>query len=138
MYGYPRETYVTSVRSKMLKKMVGEDKPLSHASKVDLTRLPPCKDSLLPHVQRVNHRLSCYKKAHIPIFEQPKPYENNQGWVLGETNIIEPLWTKGSILPQSVVDLLDTRVKDEDADHDDEVELEESSDYEVDDDEIED
>ena len=87
----------------------------------------------------MNHRLSCYKKAgHIPIFEQPKPYENNQGWVLGEANIIEPLWTKGSILPQSVVDLIDTRVKDEDADHDDEVELEESSDYEVDDDEIED
>ena len=32
----------------MLKKMVGEDKPLSADSKVGLTRLPPCKTSLLP------------------------------------------------------------------------------------------
>lgn len=120
----------------MLKKMVGEDKPLNHDSKVDLARLPPCKNSLLPHVQRVNHRLTCYKKANIPTFERPKPYETNQGWILGENNNIEPLWTRGSILPQSVVDLLETSKKEEDIDHDKEIELDESSDYEVDDDEI--
>ena len=118
--------------------MVGEDKPLSIDSKVDLARLPPCRDSLLPHVQRVNHRLSCYKKAHVPIFERPKPYEDDQGWVRRETNIIEPLWTKGSILPQTVVDLLDTCKNDEEADHGDVIDLEESSDYETDDDEMED
>ena len=138
MYGYPRETQINHVRSRMLKKMVGEDKPLSIDSKVDLARLPPCRDSLLPHVQRVSHRLSCYKKAHVPIFERPKPYEDDQGWVRRETNIIEPLWTKGSILPQSVVDLLDTCKNDEEADHDDVIDLEESSDYETDDDEMKD
>ena len=138
MYGYPRETQVNHGRSRMLKKMVGEDKPLSIDSKVDLARLPPCRDSLLPHVQRVNHRLSCYKKAHVPIFERPKPYEDDQGWVRREINIIESLWTKGSILPQSVVDLLDTCKNREEADHDDVIDLEESSDYETDDDEMED
>ena len=98
MYGYRRESRVNIVRIKMLKKMVGEDKPLSADSKVDLARLPPCKTSLLPHVQRVNYRLCCYKKAHIPIFERSKFYDNEQGWVR-ENKIIEPLWTKGIILP---------------------------------------
>ena len=99
MYGYPRETQVYCVRSKMLKKMVGKDKPLSTDSKVGLARVPPCRDSLLPHVHRVNYRVSCYKKAHILIFERPKPYDEDQEWARGEANMIEPLWTNGTIPP---------------------------------------
>ena len=81
MYGYPRELSVNIVRSRMLKKMVGEDKSLSANSKVDLTRLPPFKTLLLPHVQRVNYRLCSYKKVHILIFDRSKPYDNEKGWV---------------------------------------------------------
>ena len=122
--------------------MVGEDKPLSVDSKVDLARLPPCRDSLLPHIQRVNYRVSFYKKAHIPIIEYPKSFDEDQGWVRGEANIIEPLWTKGSILTQSRIDLLDTNRSDEE-EADDEINLDVSSDDEIedddnDDDEIED
>ena len=130
MYGYPRESSVNIVRSKMLKKMVGEDKLLSADSKVDLTRLPPCKTLLLPHVQRVNYRLCCYKKAHILIFERPKPYDNEQEWIR-ENNIIELLWNKGIILPQLVVVLLDSSTDDEK--QDDELELENSTDCNNDD-----
>ena len=130
MYEYPRELSVNIVRSKMLKKMAGEDKPLSADSKVDLARLPPCKILLLPHVHRVNYRLCCYKEGHIPNFEQPKPYDNEQGWAR-ENNIIEPLWTKGIILPQSVVALFDSSRDDEE--QDDELELENSTDYDDDD-----
>ena len=63
-YRYLRGSSVNIVRSKILKKMIGEDKRLSANSIVDLTRLPPCKTSL---VQRVNYRLCCYKKAHIQM-----------------------------------------------------------------------
>ena len=107
MYGYPREKDINVVRSKMLKKMVGEDKPLSYDSKVDLSHLPPNRYSLVPHVQRVNHRLVCYKTADIQIFEKPK-------WTRSESGLIEPLWTRGKILPQSVVDLLDNIQNEED------------------------
>ena len=113
MHEYPRETQVNRLRSKMLKKMVGEDKPLSIDSKVDHARLPPCRDSLTPHVQRVNYRIACYKKAHILIFERSKLCDEDQGWVRGETNIIEP---------QLVIDLLATDNNDEE-DTDDEIEL---------------
>ena len=58
-----------------------EDKPLSANSKVDLTRLPPFKTLLLPHVQRMNYRLCSYKKVHILIFDRSKPYDSEKGWV---------------------------------------------------------
>ena len=48
MYGYARETSINAVRSKRLRKMVGEDKALDIESKIDLARLPPCQDSLAP------------------------------------------------------------------------------------------
>ena len=86
----------------------------------------------MPHVQRVNYKVSCYKKAYILIFERPR-----QGWVREETNIIETLWVKESILPQSVVHLLDTDNNDK-GDTDDETEPEVPSDYVADDDKMED
>ena len=134
MYGYTRETSVNAVRSKLLKKMVGEDNDLTKDSKVDLSRLPPCHDSLVPHVYRVNHRVASYKRAHIPIFEKPKPNDENQGWAINETGILEPLWTTGSILPQSLIDLLAATNVDEP--DDEEVEME-PEDYETDEDEEE-
>ena len=91
------------VRSKILKKMVEEDKPLSADSKVDIAHL------------QVNYRLCCYRKVHISIFERPKPYDHEQEW-LQENNIIELLWTKVIILSQSGVDLLDSSRDDEEQD----------------------
>ena len=120
MYGYPRETSVDSVRIKMLRKMVGEDDTLSIESKVDLVRLPPCRNSLILHVQRVNHRLGCYKKADTPIFDRPKPDEPGQGWTKNSEGVLEPLWCLGPILPISLVDLLQAEpdIMEEDEDDD--------------------
>ena len=61
MYGHAREKSVNSVRSIMLRKMVGENEELTTKSKVDLSRLPPCRDNLIPHIARVNYRLANYK-----------------------------------------------------------------------------
>ena len=80
MYGQARESSVNVVRVKMLKKMVGEDETISKKSKIDLARIPPCQDSLIPHCQRANHRLACHKRANQPIIEKPKPYDMDQGW----------------------------------------------------------
>ena len=87
MYEYVRETSVNAVRIKMLKKMVGEDDALNARSKVDLSRLPPYRDSLFTHIQRSNHRLARYKRAALPVFERPKPFED-QGWEMSEEGYI--------------------------------------------------
>ena len=107
IYGYPKDTSVNVVRTKMLKKMVGENVTLSRKSKVDLSRIPPCQDSLVPHIQRVNHRVAGYKRAHQAIIESPKPYDDGQGWVKTDQEGLHAIWSKGPILPKSLVDLLE-------------------------------
>ena len=51
MYGYPRLSSVDLVRAAMIKKMVGDGSAIPHSSKIDLSRLPPCRLSLL-HTSR--------------------------------------------------------------------------------------
>ena len=81
MYGQSRESSVDVVRTKLLRKMVGEDQKLTSMSKVDLARLPPCQSALKPHIQRVSHRAALYKRANEAILEKPNPYDDGQGWV---------------------------------------------------------
>ncbi len=107
IYGQSREKSINTVRSIMLKQMVGEDEQLTNKSKVDLSRLPPCQDNLVPHIFRVNHRLAHYKRADQAIFECPKPYDPKQGWEKTEDGILEPVWSTGPILPSSLIDLLE-------------------------------
>ena len=91
----------------MLKTMVGENEELSMRSKVDLSRLPPCRDNLVQHINRVNYRIANYKRAHKVIFWCPNPYESRQGWEKTEEGVLEPVWSCGPILPPSLVDLLE-------------------------------
>ena len=108
MYGYTREKSVDSVRSIMLKKMLGENEELTIRSKVDLARLPPCKDNFIPHVWRVNYRLANYKKKlNRRYFGAPIPPIQAQGWEKTEGGILEPGWCCGAILPPSLIDLLE-------------------------------
>ena len=118
----------------MLKKMVGEDQTLHKSSKVDLSRLPPCQDALIPHINRVNHRVACFKKAKIPIFESPSPHDENQGWLLNDEGQLEPRWTKGEVLPQSLIDLIDDTTKENDEEEDDdEIEFSDGEENDVED-----
>ena len=130
MYGYSRDKSINDVRCKMLRKMVGEDDKLNAKSKVDLTRLPPCRANLMPHVQRVNHRLAHYKRATNPIFDSPCPFDPNQGWEKNENGLLEPIWSNGPLLPQSLIDLLYLTSEEAESDHTDIQEFE----YDTDDD----
>lgn len=119
VYGDSRESSVNVVRVKQLRKMVGEDKKLTSKSKVDLGRLPPCQSALEPHIQRVNHRVALYKRADQPLVEKPRPYDEQQGWVMTDQRDLEPLWSRDPVLPTSLVDLLQTVDQEEEMDDED-------------------
>ncbi|WAR02903.1 hypothetical protein MAR_009461 [Mya arenaria] len=51
--GYNATVSLDVVRHKMLKKMSGDEEQLSTKTNVDLSKLPPCKSNVLPHIQRV-------------------------------------------------------------------------------------
>ena len=110
--------------------MVGEDNELTKEAKVTLSHLPPCQDSFLPHIYRVNNWVATCKRAIVPILEKPKPNDENQGWSINENGILEPIWKTGSIMPQSLINLLDA-ANDEEQD-DEKMEME-PEDYESDD-----
>ena len=136
MYWYSKETSIDAVRSIMLRKMAGENDKLTTKSRVDLSLFPPCRDKLIPHIGRVNHRLAVYKRADIPIFWCPKPYDPGQGWEKNEKGILEPDWSCSPVLLPSLIDLIETtteeieqRQENED-DHEQDSDYEEFSDYE--------
>jgi hypothetical protein len=124
MYGYPKEKSINNVRTIMLKKMVGDGEKLSTKSKIDLSRLPPCKDNLVPHIQRVNHRVAIYKRAHISVFWRPEPYDPGQGWEKTDGGFLEPIWSIGPILPPSLIDLIENEDEEEEEDEEDDDEEE--------------
>jgi len=123
MYGQAREKFVNAVRSTVLNQMVGEDELLTTKSRVDLSRLPPCRDNLVPHICRVNHRLANYKRADKPIFWHPNPYDPKQGWEKTEEGILEPVWSNGPILPPSLIDLLEKTAEEMEDEDEEEQEI---------------
>ena len=99
MYGQNRESSMDGLRAKLLRKIVGEDEKLTSKCKID---------EMKPHLQRLNHRVALYKRADEAILEKSKPYDDGQGWIRTEDGVLEPVWSCGTTLSTSLVDLLDT------------------------------
>ena len=103
-YGYPRLSSVDLIRATMIKKMVGDGAAITHYKKINLSMLPPCRRSLLPHIKRVNYRVAQWKHSYVNIVDLPTPTEH--GWQINQ-GILESVWSEGPILPLRRVDLLD-------------------------------
>jgi len=103
MYGYQRVKSVNTVQALMLKKMVGKNELIKTASKIDLSKLPPCKHSLVPHICRVNYRVAQWKHSHISMPDIPPLVQH--GWVRSE-KFMQPGWSEKPVLPSCLVDVL--------------------------------
>ena len=53
------------------------------------------------------------KWADEPILEKPKPYDDGQGWIRTDDVVLEPVWPYDPVLPNSLVDLMDTGDREE-------------------------
>ena len=116
MYGYPRMCSTDDVRAVMVKKMVGDGDTITTSPKIDLSKLPPCRRSLLPHIKRVNYRVAQWKRSHIKTLEVPAPKDH--GWALNE-DILEPVWSEGPVMPSKVVYILASDMGDQQDNEDD-------------------
>ena len=122
VYGQNRESSMDGLRTRPLRKIVGEEEKLTSKSKVDLARLPPCHSALKPHFQLVNHRVALYKRADEFILEKPNPYDDSQGWIRTEDGVLEPLWTCSAALPNSLVVFWDNGDRDDEEDEEESIE----------------
>jgi hypothetical protein len=127
LYGKTRFKSVNELRHFLLKAKCGNTERIDHTKNIDFGTFPPCRDSLVEHVNRVNFQVAVWKRAHIALPEVPNPSPNH-GWIW-QDNILEPLWTRGDILPQRLVDILDDRCCEEDDSSDELSGPEDQSDY---------
>ncbi len=106
LYGCPRLKCVNEVRYCKIKAKCDDDN-LRKLHNVDLGLLPPCRRSLIQHVNRVNYQVAIWKRAHEAFPEIPQP-DDSHGWDNSKV-ILEPLWFKeDEILPKQLVDILET------------------------------
>ena len=105
IYGYAHEKSVNVICHLMIQKMVGEDVELTTGSKIDLSKLPPDRDSLTQHIKCTNYRVATYKLAKEPIFWKPDAFEGH-GWIRNDKDMLEPLWSTGPILQRTLIDLV--------------------------------
>ena len=96
-----------------------DDKYLTIKYKVDFAGLPPCYDSLITHIERVNNRLANYKRAATPVFWHPKPHNPGQGWEKTADGILEPVWSCEPALPPCLIDLLENTAEEAENNEDD-------------------
>ena len=82
-----------------------QSKTINQSSKIDLSELPPCRRSLIPHIQQVNYHAAQWKRSHIHQIELPPPTDH--GCTMTD-DILEPLWSDGPVLPPSLIDILST------------------------------
>ena len=111
LYGKSGITDIDKARFVMLKeKCNGAEEEIGRSVHVDMSLFPPCNYSLHQHIRRVNYQVAIWKRAHEATPTIPSPSEVH-GWTRNEGNL-EPLWTSTCILPQKLVDVLESFEKD--------------------------
>ena len=53
---------------------------------------------------RCFHHVVLYKRADKFILEKPTPYDDGQEWIRTEDGVLEPVWSCGAALPNSLID----------------------------------
>ena len=71
---------------------------------VDLSTFRSCRKTLKEHINRSNYQSGIWKREDENFPEVPKAEDH--GWVVEDTLLV-PLWCKESVLPTSVVDLME-------------------------------
>ena len=71
---------------------------------VDVSLLPPCRESLKMHMRRANYQVPTWKKADqaTPIIPGP----DRRGWNTNIKGELEISWTNSDLMPQELADII--------------------------------
>ena len=87
----------------------------AETSAIDLSLIPPCRESLRKHAMRANYQTAVWRTAHSTKPCLPSPA--GCGWKIGDAQL-EIEWTADNIMPAKLVDILTNRNADDDDTHD--------------------
>ena len=108
MYGRPSYSDANKLRYDLFSsryEMKSESKPFTMSQGVDLCLLPPCRSSLIMHSRRANYVAHVWRNSHIAYAKIPSPVDF--GWKYITDSLVVD-WNEGDIMPQQLVDILDT------------------------------
>ena len=71
---------------------------------VDISLLPPCRESLRMHIRRANYQTLIWKKADDPTPSIPGP--DGHGWTIDNNGQLEICWLAGNPMPQELADVI--------------------------------
>ena len=71
---------------------------------VDISLLPPCRESLRMHIRRANYQTLIWKKADDPTPSIPGP--DGHGWTIDNNGQLEICWLAGNPMPQELEDVI--------------------------------
>ena len=95
--------------------MFGDNLTLRLNSKIDLPRLLRAL-AICILIYAVNHCLTFDKRAYEPFIEAPNPYDDKQGLLKNQNNLLEQIWQVGPTFPRALVVLVIVESRGE-ADH---------------------
>ena len=93
---------------------------------VDMSLLPPCRESLKMHVRRANYQALIWKKADQATPSIPGP--DGHGWNTNVEGELEICWTNGNLMPQELADIITGPLNPSSEDEDATVDYEDISD----------
>jgi hypothetical protein len=105
LYGDKEVSCVNDLRcKKIIGKCCSTGETFDASKNIDLGVLPPCRNCLREHLERVNYQVGLWKRAHIakPVYPGPTHYN---GWQCVD-GMSEPKWVSGDFIPQQLVDTL--------------------------------
>ena len=105
IYGSKKEFDINRLRASIVKKKFspGDNRPIANCKGIDLSQLPPCRTSLIKHIQRANFQARIWKHAHKT--NQDLPQKENSGWKRVEGELVVD-WNDEDIFPIDIIDII--------------------------------
>ena len=107
MYGKPSYRDVNKLRYDLFKTRYqpkSANKSFAFDDGLDLSLLPPCRDSLQRHILRCNYVALMWKQSHLAYPQLPPATDS--GWKLDCSGNLEIEWNAGDIMPQDLIDVI--------------------------------
>ena len=108
---YSRQVYsdINKLRFELFQsryEMKADFNTMSVGDGIDVSLLPPCRSSLLMHARRANYVTYLWRNSHVPFANIPPP--DGFGWETTPDGLINIVWNDGDIMPQKLVDILES------------------------------
>ena len=101
---------------------------LTNYDGVNISLLPPSRESLRMHIRRDNYQTLIWKKSRGPNTKYPPAGPDRHGWTIDNNGQLEIFWTAGNLMPQELADVIASPLAIPEDEHDSSLDYDNMSD----------